>query len=517
MVFARVLALGTANLCFLCVVLLISFYTARRLLLDYRISKSGGVRAPILATNPLFAIPIFVTASWKQMNNRLLEFFDWIFNWATPESPNCVEIAFNGGVRYLLTREPEHIKTVLTSRFTDYGKGSQFHKVWSPFLGDSIFTTDGQLWQDSRSLIRPMFIKDKIRDLEIFDKWSAALIRKLPPQGQTVNICDLFYRMTLDVTTDYLLGASVNSLDYPKNEFSHAFNEVQRIQMMLTILSPIECLIPKWRYRRGIQIIERFMNPYIEQTLRIPVEELEKLSKSDKDFTFLHNIARFTRNPRIIRDQIMAVLIAGRDTTAATLSWTIYELSNYPRIVAKLRNEILATVGAGRMPTYEDLKNMRYLTHTLNETLRLYPAVPYNVRAALQTSTLPGLPGQPDITVFKDDVVVYSALAMQRRKDIYPPVSEKFADPAVFNPDRWEHWTPKAWTYLPFNGGPRICVGQNFAMTEMAFILVRLLQKYERIEYRGDWHAQYHKAEIVGAPGHGVPVALYEAQHGEVA
>ncbi|UNI15421.1 hypothetical protein JDV02_001956 [Purpureocillium takamizusanense] len=100
---------------------------------------------------------------------------------------------------------------------------------------------------------------------------------------------------------------------------------------------------------------------------------------------------------------------------------------------------------------------------------------------------------------------------MQRRKDLYPPTSEKFADPDMFSPERWECWTPKSWHYVPFNGGPRICIGQNFALTEMAFMLVRLLQKYERLEYRGDWPAQYYKMEIVGRPGQGVPVALYEA------
>jgi Cytochrome P450 len=132
--------------------------------------------------------------------------------------------------------------------------------------------------------------------------------------------------------------------------------------------------------------------------------------------------------------------------------------------------------------------------------------------------------------------VVYSTLAMQRRKELYPPISPTFADPAIFSPERWESWTPKAWQYVPFNGGPRICVGQNFAMTEMAFCckflprwlgkpradgeissVVRLLQKYERVEYRGDWSGQYLKAEIVGTPGHGVPVALFEAAHGDTA
>lgn len=124
---------------------------------------------------------------------------------------------------------------------------------------------------------------------------------------------------------------------------------------------------------------------------------------------------------------------------------------------------------------------------------------------------MPTPPGEPDIAVFKGDVCTYSTLAMQRREDLYPPVSENFAHPATFSPDRWEHWTPRPWQFVPFNGGPRICIGQNFAMTSMAFTMVRLLQKYERLEYRGDWGAQFLKAELVSCPGRGVPVGLYEA------
>lgn len=243
---------------------------------------------------------------------------------------------------------------------------------------------------------------------------------------------------------------------------------------MLTIvtnLRPAAPFLPRHRYNAGIKYIEKFMEPYIEQALALPPDELEKLSKTDKDFTFLHNIARYSRDRKVIRDQIMAVLLAGRDTTAATLSWTIYHLCKTPEVVKRLRQEILRVVGPfGNKPTYENLKELTYLTHIINETLRMYPAVPYNIRAALEDSSLPSPDGKPPIAVLKGDIVVYSALSMQRRRDIYPEVSETFADPAVFSPDRWDHWTPKPWTYVPFNGGPRICVGQNFAMTEMAYI-----------------------------------------------
>ncbi|KAH6640845.1 cytochrome P450 [Chaetomium tenue] len=504
------------------------FFLSQKLWVDYKIRKLGGVRAPVLGTNPVTGLRFFLWAGYAQTRNRLDQYYRNIFDWATPECPNCVEISFLGRTRFLMTREPEHIKTILTTKFREYGKGEQFHEAWSPFLGDSIFTTDGQKWSESRALIRPMFIKDRVRDLEIFDKWATTLISKLPASGQTVDAMDLFYRMTLDVTTDFLLGGSVDSLNNPKHEFVSAFQDVQRIQMLLTIMAPFRALIPTHRYTRGIRTLERFISPFIERTLSLPPTELDPTTTNTTNTTtFLHHLARHTRSPQTIRDQLMAVLIAGRDTTAATLSWAIYELAQQPAVWARLRREVLSAVGGGdgAAPTYDDLKGMPYLTHTLNETLRLYPAVPYNLRAALCDTSLPGGEGRPEIGVLRGDVVVYSTLVMQRRNDLYPTGSggekgmgEKgFVDPAVFCPERWDGWTPKSWTYVPFNGGPRICVGQNFAMTEMAFTLVRLLQKYERLEYRGAWHAQFHKAEIVGAPGHGVPVAFFEADEGETA
>ncbi|EFQ30109.1 cytochrome P450 [Colletotrichum graminicola] len=496
-----------------CVLLLVYF----RFRTEYNIKKSGGVRAPVISSNPITAIPVFIRVGRAQLRHQLLDGFNSLFSVATPESPHTIEMTFSGKVRFLITREPEHIKTILTSKFADFGKGPMFHEGWSPFLGDSIFTTDGKVWQENRSLIRPMFVKDRVSDLAIFDKWTTTMIGMFPASGVTFDISDLFYRMTLDVTTDFLLGHSVNSLGNPRHLFAQAFNDVQRYQMFYTIMAPFQRFLPHGKYNRGIKLIEEFILPFIQEALALPPSELEKLTKSDKDFTFLHNIARCTRDPKVIRDQLVAILLAGRDTTAATLSWTLYELARYPDVYAKLRHEVLTTVGPRRAPSYEDLKSMKYLANCLQETLRLYPAVPYNVRSALTTTTLPGLNGGPDIAVIEGDSVVYSTLGMQRRRDLYPEESATFADPAIYSPERWENWQPKPWQYVPFNGGPRICVGQNFANTEMAFTMVRILQKYDRLEYRGDWEAQVLKAEIVGAPKHGVPIAFFEAVDGEMA
>merc|ERR1712000_409922 len=150
----------------------------------------------------------------------------------------------------------------------------------------------------------------------------------------------------------------------------------------------------------------------------------------------------------------VAVLLAGRDTTASTLSWVIYELGRHPECVKKLREEILQTIGRNQMPSYEHMKNMPYLKAILNETLRHGG----------------GPDGTQPLPVLRHTPIAYSTLVMQRRTDLYPPQSDTFAHPEVFSPERWSVWHPKPHEYIPFNAGPRICIGQQFALTEMSYV-----------------------------------------------
>lgn len=213
MLLREALALGPLYLSGLAVLPILLWFTFAPLYVSGRIRRRGGVRAHVLARNALTGMPILIGAGIKHAKNDLLSFFEGLYKSAPPESASCVEISVTGKMRYILTREPEHVKTILTSKFADFGKGPVFHEVWSPFLGDSIFTTDGKLWQDSRGLIRPMFIKERVSDLLIFEKWMQTMMSKFPAPGATVHVQDLFYRMTLDVTTDFLLGKSVDSLN----------------------------------------------------------------------------------------------------------------------------------------------------------------------------------------------------------------------------------------------------------------------------------------------------------------
>jgi hypothetical protein len=347
-------------------------------------------------------------------------------------------------------------------------------------------------------------------------------------------------------------------------------------------LSPLVIkLLPRGNFRAGLKVINSFVNPFIERVLRLDQNELDEKTKSTEGYTFLHALASYTRDRKVIRDQLVAVLLAGRDTTAGTLSFTILELSSHPHVVAKLRREILERLGSHRAPTYEDLKSMPYLQHTINEILRLYPAVPFNVRMSLHDTTLPhggGKDGLSPVGIRKDTPIGYSTLHMQRNPEIYQPIPLGFPDVKEFVPERWDGgWNPKPWTYVPFNGGPRICVGrecpafsphfiliflyhlstpsrffhifppdlhtiisptlhatsltflchpstlslnhitltntpktEQFANIEMGYTLVRILQKFERIEKYWTEAEQTMKSEIVLSPGkEGVRVGFF--------
>ncbi len=158
------------------------------------------------------------------MEHKNLELWRWIFTQA--DSWTAESRLMNR--RLIFTADPENIKAILATQFGDFGKGQPFHEEWKDFLGDSIFTTDGDLWHGSRQLIRPQFIKDRVSDLHCFELHMETLFRAMANggalngenqhvdlekgSGRVLDISDLFFRYTLDCATDFLLGKDVKSL-----------------------------------------------------------------------------------------------------------------------------------------------------------------------------------------------------------------------------------------------------------------------------------------------------------------
>ena len=194
---------------------------------------------------------------------------------------------------------------------------------------------------------------------------------------------------------------------------------------------------------------------------------------------FVDQLAKESSGPVILRDQLLNVLLAGRDTTACCLSWTIRLLVRHPDVMDRLRRQVRSVMGQSAYATRGQIRNMPYLSHVIKESLRLFPPVPLNNRTATKTTILPkggGPDGNAPILVRRGELVVFSQYVNARRKNIYGPEADSFI------PERWEGEPNKfGWAYFPFNGGPRACLGQDFALMEISYTIVRLLQAFPTI------------------------------------
>lgn len=251
--------------------------------------------------------------------------------------------------------------------------------------------------------------------------------------------------------------------------------------------------VPDSKRTNGIKVIHAFADALVADAIADHNQSRDKAdpeknavpsekSPSGGRYVFLRELVKQTQDPYILRSELLNVLLAGRDTTAGLLADTWCVLARRPDIWAKLLAEINEHCPNGRRPDYATIKEMRYLKYVFNESLRLMPVVPGNSRYAANDNVLPlggGPDGKSPLFVPKGTPVGYSVWSMHRRKDYYG------ADADEFKPERWESLRP-GWEYLPFNGGPRICLGQQFALLEASYCTVRLMQRFPRVEARDD-------------------------------
>lgn len=339
--------------------------------------RAFGSLAPSVPSYLPFGLDIIYRNVKCSRKNEELKFWSWLFAQSPHKGSPTVEASLVCQ-RTIFTADPENIKAILATQFQDYGKGRAFHDDWKDFLGNGIFNIDGELWHANRQLLRPQFAKERISDLVLFEKHVQKLMEALGDNGREIDVAEQFYRYTLDVATDYLLGQSAGFLDNPKVDFAMAFSEVQQMQSLIMQLGPLKIFISKIPLRRALGVIDAFVKPFIDQVLNRGMEVGKTASSQDQ--SLLHALAASgVTDRKVIRDQLVNILLAGRDTTASALSFLFLELSRNPQIVAKLRDEIATKIGMDARPTYQDMKTMPYLRNAIQEALRLYPVVPHNV------------------------------------------------------------------------------------------------------------------------------------------
>ena len=393
-----------------------------------------------------------------------------------------------------VTKDPENIKAILSTQFNDFSMGIR-NLQFKPLLGDGVFTLDGHGWKQSRTLLRPNFSREKVghtQSLEAHVQNLGKHIRKY--NGNPFDIQEYFFRYTVDTATEFLFGDSLYGLmdetigetspvefDGAK-DFYHAFTYSQESLATRALFQGAYWLFNTPSFRKSNAIVHKFAAYYINKALNMTDEELDKNSKGG--YIFLYQLVKETRNPKVLQDQLLNIMIAGRDTTAGLLTFCFYELARNPQIFEKLKQAIYNDFGTSETCdiseiTFESLKKCDYLKYVINETLRMYPNVPVNFRFATKNTTLPrggGKDGSKPVLIEKGGIVNYAISATHRDPLYYG----KDAD--VFRPERWADKNLKpGWAYLPFNGGPRICLGQQFALTEASYTIVRLLQMFPNL------------------------------------
>lgn len=391
------------------------------------------------------------------------------------------------GNELVYTYNLENIKAIVNHQFNDFSIGYRY-KAFRPLLGDGIFATEGPKWKIAKQVLRPQFTREQVSDLDHLEVHIQHYKNKINSfKGSQFDIQDVMLKLTLDASTDFLFGESVGSLqkdEYSmgKYTFELAFNKVQQYIFARSILQRFYWIYNPKDFQECLAVIHTFTDIYVDKALSLSPEELE--AKSAQNYTFLYELVKVTRDKKILHDHLLNIMLAGRNTTLALLSSLMLELSRKPECYEKLKADVYQHFGGGDSEvrlediTIESMKKCNYLRYCVNEALRLYPSVPQNFRCTKKSITLPrggGPDGLQPIFLKKGQAVFMSFYSLQRAEEFYGK------DANEFNPDRWSS-IKNASAFMPFLAGPRICLGQQFAITEASYIILRTCQMFPDIK-----------------------------------
>ncbi|KAL0720634.1 hypothetical protein Bca4012_035233 [Brassica carinata] len=404
------------------------------------------------------------------------------------------------GQSEILTADPRNVEHILKTRFDNYTKGENSRQNLGDLLGHGIFAVDGEKWRQQRKLASFEFSARVLRDFScsVFRRNASKLVgfvTEFGLSGKSFDAQDMLMRCTLDSIFKVGFGVELKCLDgfsREGEEFMEAFDEGNDATS-LRFIDPLWKV--KWylnigsqgRLRKSIATIDKFVYRLIttkrkEQNTAVREDILSRfLVESEKDPERM--------NDKYLRDIILSFMIAGKDTTAASLSWFLYMLCKNPLVQEKIVQEIREVTSSHEKTTdvngfvesidEEALDRMQYLHAALSETLRLYPAVPVDfetffgpilkdTRCAENDDILPD-----GHRVKRGDNVYYISYAMGRMTYIWGQDAEEF------KPERWLKdgvFQPESpFKFISFHAGPRICLGKDFAYRQMKIVSMALL------------------------------------------
>lgn len=386
-----------------------------------------------------------------------------------------VKISIGGRNQYVLLR-PDDTKYVLQENHRNYGRSPAF-RVLKRFLGEGLLTSDGDFWRKQRRLAQPAFHRQQIARLgETMVQEAAAWVDELArlDHRQPVNLSQAFMDVTMRIVCKTLFGSDIGTkldgLSRALDQLNHIANDA--------VLSPVR-LPNSWptpnnlRSRRAMQRVDDLIYGFIADRKRTGQRHDDLLDM------LLYAVDEETgqgMSEKQLRDECVTLFSAGHETTAVSMAWLTYLLTRHPDVLTRLRAEVKAALTVGRpgapsveLPPVAAFRSMSYALQVIQEGMRLYPPAWAMSRMALADDQIGAF------HIPKGDTVLMSPYLLHHDPQNWP-------DPERFDPDRFLPEREKerpAYAYLPFGGGPRLCIGNQFALLEMQILLALLVQRFD--------------------------------------
>ncbi|XP_040268462.1 cholesterol 24-hydroxylase-like [Bufo bufo] len=414
-----------------------------------------------------------MSAIWKVMRKNQFV-YDLFFNWVETYGP-VIRINALHKVT-ILSVSPESVKEVLMS--PKYRKDWFYDHLHTLFgvrlMGNGLVTDrDNDHWYKQRRIMDPAFSRTYLKGLlGPFNEKAEELMERLAEEADGrshVVMHTMMSRVTLDVISKVAFGMETNSLKDDGTPLPRAISLVMR--------AFVEIRDPLIRYSREKQAFIRDVQESTRLLRKTGRECIERRQKAIQDgeeipVDILTQILKGAAlegdcDMEDLLDNFVTFFIAGQETTANQLAFTIMELARNPKILEKTQAEVDEVIGVKRDIEYDDLGKLQYLSQVLKESLRLYPTAPGTSREIEEETIIEGFRIPPKVNL------MFNSYIMGRMQQFYP-------DPLTFNPDRFHPDAPKPYySYFPFSLGPRSCIGQVFAQMEAKVIMAKLLQRFQ--------------------------------------
>ncbi|XP_031252580.1 cytochrome P450 94B3-like [Pistacia vera] len=442
-----------------------------------RVSKCSGP--------PTFPVIGCLVAFYKNQH-RLL---DWYTELLAKSATKTIVVSRFGARRTIVTANPENVEYMLKTNFNNFPKGKPFTEILGDFLGYGIFNVDGELWRTQRKLASHEFSANSLKEF-LMNKLKDEVENRLLPvlegvaeTSQVVDLQQLLRRLAFNMICKVSFGVDRCCLDpsSPALSLAKAFDMASEISARRAT-EPLFLVwkIKKWfgigserRLRDAIEVVQEYVEEII-QSKKMTIHGKGKDCHQD----FLSRLILGGEDEEVIRDLMISLIMAGRDTTSAAMTWLFWLISCNPEIEQELVKEIKFT--KGKTFDYESLKELKLLKASLCESMRLYPPVAWDSKHAVVNDLLPD--GTP---VQAGDRVTYFPYGMGRMEALWGK------DWFEFKPERWFYRKGKPKRVCPykfpvFQAGPRVCLGKEMAFIQMKYVVASILEQFEIIPVRSD-------------------------------